>query len=672
MVAPPASTREGEKDSSPHPTRIAPRSAGILGSLECPLGLGLLRLATEGRPAEADALALIHASLDVGIRVLDTADVYSLSDAEGHYGERLVRQVLDSWQGPKEEVRVLTKVGLTRPKGRWLPNGRPDHIRKSVDASLLALGVERLFLLQLHARDPRVPFEETLAALAELQRAGKVEHLGLCNIGPVELRQAMRHFPVAAIQNELSVLNRKSATDGTLAMTREQGIPLLAHRPLGGHAKVARLSKNKILGPIAQRHSATSHEIALAALLGSSSNVVPLFGATRIESVRSSARALEIVLDVSDRTALDLFLPFEPTREALAAIAPPADPRTLPQLAPDRGPGDTPEVVILMGIQGAGKSQMVAHYVEKGYTRLNRDTEGGRLDDLVPRLSDLLAAGQKRVVMDNTYPSRISRASIVAAAHAHGVPVRCRHLRTPLAQARINVVLRLLDKYDRLLGPDEMKSFGKTDPNLPPPVALVRWVESFEPPQADEGFSAVDDIPFTRRLDPAHTQKGLLLDVDGTLRKTLSGEPYPHDPNDLELLPARRETLARWVDAGYQLFFVSNQSGIASGKVTAEAAKAAFERTIQLLNLPVTEVAYCPHPAFPVGCYCRKPLPGLGVYLMKRHRLAPEHLLVVGDMKTDAEFATDLGARFYDAESFFGLNGPKPPKGDEWPVTSGG
>src|SRR5512133_2272242 len=99
---------------------------GVLGPVQVPLGLGLLRLSTEGRPSAPDAVAVIHRALDLGIRVLDTADSYGLSDVEPHYGERLAKGALDSWQGPREEVRIVTKVGFARPKGRWAPDGRPD------------------------------------------------------------------------------------------------------------------------------------------------------------------------------------------------------------------------------------------------------------------------------------------------------------------------------------------------------------------------------------------------------------------------------------------------------------------------------------------------------------------------------------------------------------------
>jgi len=619
--------------------------------------MGLLRLGTEGRPTEADAEVLIHLALDAGVRLLDTADVYSLGASDLHYGEQLARQAVASWHGPGDEVRILTKVGLSRPKGKWIPNGRPEHLRKAIDHSLSALGVERLFVWQLHAHDPRVPFEETLGALAEIQRAGKVEHLGLCNTTPGEVRQAQRHFEVALVQNELSLLNRKSAGDGMLELTRELGIPFLAHRPLGGYAKAARLAKNRVLKPIAERYGATPYQVALASLWDAGPQVIPLVGATRQVSLRSSLAAVGLRLDVSDRTALEMHYSFAPRPDVLAGMLPatPAAASTAAAIVSplQTPPADGPEVVLLMGIQGAGKSQRVGEYLARGYARLNRDELGGTLDELVPRLVQLLHGGHHRVVLDNTYPTRLSRAPVIAAASAFGVPTRCFHLQTPVNEAHINLVLRMLARYGRPLGPEEMKHCGKTDRNLPPPAALARWLASYERPAMDEGFASVETLPFVRRGSLGGEEKGLLLDVDGTLRKTRSGEPYPRHPDDVEILPGRREVLAQWIAAGYKLFFVSNQSGVSSGKASRAAVEAAFFRTAELLALPVTEIAYCPHPAYPIGCYCRKPSPGLGVYLIERHRLSPAHTVMVGDMESDAEFAKGLGVRYVDHAAFF-------------------
>src|SRR5262245_54042894 len=250
---------------------------GTFGPLTTPLALGLLRLSTEGRPSEADAIDVIRFALDQGIRLLDTADSYALSDSDLHYGERLVQKALEGWGGPRDRVRVITKAGLARPKGRWVPNGRRDHLRKMVEGSLTALGVERIFMLLLHANDPKTPLEESLGALAELQKEGKIEHLGLCNTTIPEVRQAERHFPVRAIQNELAGMERNSGVDGVVALAKLLGVPFLAHRPLGGHAKVGNLLKNRAVKPIAARHKITPHEAALAALIDLGAPVIPLF-----------------------------------------------------------------------------------------------------------------------------------------------------------------------------------------------------------------------------------------------------------------------------------------------------------------------------------------------------------------------------------------------------------
>ena len=632
----------------------AATSYGVLGTLEVPLALGLLRLSTEGRPELDEAIKVIHHALDQGIRVLDTADSYGLDHKDLHYGETLVRRALDSWSGPRADVRVITKAGLDRPKGRWMPNARPPHLREAVDKSLQALGVEQIFLFLLHVNDPGCPFEDSLATLAELQQAGKIGHLGLCNVGVGEIRQAQRHFEVAAIQNELSVMSRKRAAEGSLELARQLGIPFLAHRPLGGHAKVDKLIKNRAMKPIAAKHGITPHQGALASLLDFGPPLLPLFGATNTASVDASLAALAVRLDDSDREGLAAKLTFDAKPEALNDIEEVAAPNTRELRAGD-GPGTEPEVVIVMGVQGAGKSSLVQGYVDAGYERLNRDLIGGKLDDLVPMLAALLAAGKSRVVLDNTYPTRLSRRSVIRAAHRAGVPVRCHHLATPVREALINVVMRTLNRYDRLLGPDELKELSKTDPNLPPPAALARWAAQFETPQVDEGFAIVEEVPFRRRPAPelSGTGKGLLLDVDGTIRQTISGEIYPTDANDIEILPGRRERLQQWLDDGWQLFFISNQSGVASGKLSLETAQGCFDRTIELLGLPVTDVAFCPHPAFPAGCFCRKPMPGMGIALARKHGLDPKQLVMVGDMASDQAFAEAIGAVYHDAEAFF-------------------
>lgn len=626
---------------------------GVLGDLDVPLALGLLRLSTEGRPDEDDAIGVIHHAFDAGIRVLDTADSYGLDHKDMHYGEHLAKKAVATWSGARDEVHVVTKVGLARPKGKWRPAGRKEHIRKQVEGSLKAFDTEQLFMLMLHVNDYQCPFEESLAELAKLQDEGKVKHLGLCNVGIAEVRQAQRHFDVEALQVELSVMSRKAATSGLVHLADDLGIPFMAHRPLGGHAKVEKLLKNRAMKPLAKKYDVTPHTCALATLLDLDKPVLPVFGATKIESVDATLSALELGLDDDDR-ALREKISFTPTEQALDDIRPPQVPAGLPTLAADAGPGDDAEVVIVMGIQGAGKSSRVDPYVDAGYERLNRDLIGGKLSDLEPMLDALLDEGKQRVVLDNTYATAVSRYGLIRIAHKHNVPVRCIHLATPIGEAQVNVAHRVITRYGHLPGPDEIKELQKDDPNLPPPAAMAVYAATFEAPSEAEGFSVVETVDFERQPLPDHDGKGLLLDVDGTLRVTKSGELFPTSPDDIELLPNRKEVLQRWLDDGYQLFFVSNQGGIHGKKLTVDDAKACFERTVELLDLPVAAVQFCPHKAFPVSCFCRKPMPGMAMQLVHEFKLDMKQLHMVGDMDSDRRFAEGLGATYHDAKAFFG------------------
>lgn len=645
-----------------------------------PLGLGTMRLSTasrtaEGtprRPDEAESVAVIRRALDLGLRLIDTADSYAIDDKDLHHNEHLIRRALGGWShADREHVLVATKVGLARPAGRWAPNGRPAHLVKMAEQSLQALNVEALDLLQLHVKDPRVPYEESLGALADLYRQGKVKRLGVCNVSTTDLAIALRVLPEGSlhtVQNELNPFDTASAR-GVLAMTRAQDLTLLAHSPLGGHAGVHRVLKRDVLATIAKKHGLDEsdsgrHQVVLAWLLSLGPHVIPVFGATRTLSVESSVGALQLELSDEDLTAIDqafpkaaalrteaLPEPIVPGQPAPPAEGPLAVPEVLTPLPP---PGTSEaEVVIVLGIPGAGKSTLVEPYIDAGYLRLNRDELGGKLEDLIPHLRSALGAGRKHVVLDNTYPTAKSRASVIAAAREAGVPVRCVWLDTTLGDARWNAVLRMLHRHGRLLAPDEIAALGKVEANTIPPVAQSIWLKNFEAPTLAEGFERVERRAFLRSPRPDRTRKGLLLDVDGTLRTTRSGEKYPRDPADVELLPHRREVLRRWYDAGHRLYFVSNQSPIASGKLTHEIAVRAFDRTIELLGLPVDEVAFCPHQAFPVACFCRKPMPGLAVMLIEKHNLSLADLVVVGDMGSDAELAKAVGARYVDAEAFF-------------------
>lgn len=658
-------------DLSGHPIVVSPR---VLirpdGAAIPPLGLGVMRLSTankEGhRPEEVLSIAIIQRALDLGLRLIDTADSYALDDKDMHHSERLIRRAVGTWHSPeREQVVIATKVGLTRPGGRWLPNGRPDHLERATIQSLQALGVDTLDLLQLHVKDPRVPYEDSLGALVRLWESGKVKKLGVCNATVADLQKALAILPkeaFATVQNQLNPFDTASAR-GIVAMTREHNLTLLAHSPLGGHAGVHRIQKKDVLAEVARHLGldpiAGRHPVVLAWLMTLGPHVIPVFGATRQTSVEASFAALQFKLDEEDLKHLDEGFPKAAALRDEPLPAPPAgvletDTPIEISYEPLPAPSDSPEIVMILGIPGAGKSSLVNPYLDKGYLRLNRDELGGKLDDLVPALRNALASGKKRVVLDNTYPTIKSRLGVLESGRLASVPVRCLWLDTSLEDARINACLRMLERHGRLLSPDEIAVLGKTEPNTIPPIAQQVWLKNFEPPSAGEGFVQIERRAFVRHPHPDRTKRGLLLDVDGTLRVTRSGEKYPRDIGDIMILPNRRQVLAQWHQEGYRLFFVSNQSGVSSGKLEAKQAEAAFMRTIELLNLPVDDVAYCPHKAFPVSCFCRKPMPGLAVKLIEKHGLALEHLHLVGDMKSDAELGKALGITYHDAEAFFG------------------
>src|SRR5262245_40281151 len=168
-------------------------------------GLGCMRLSTERDRDETSAIAVLHAALDAGITYLDTADAYCWDESERGHNERLIARALASWSGDRSNVRVATKGGLTRPGGRWESNGRAKHLREACEHSLLALGVDRLDLYQLHAPDPRTPFATSVRALGQLKRDGLIGAIGLCNVTVGQIEEARRIAEIDAVQVEVSV-----------------------------------------------------------------------------------------------------------------------------------------------------------------------------------------------------------------------------------------------------------------------------------------------------------------------------------------------------------------------------------------------------------------------------------------------------------------------------------
>src|SRR3954453_8293093 len=163
-----------------------------------------MNLSVAGRPDRIQALDTIHAALDAGIRLIDTADAYCLDAADTGHNETLVAEALASWRGDRTTVMVATKGGHTRTRrGAWALDGRPEHLRAACDGSLRRLDVDCIDLYQLHRPDPRVPFDESVGALHELRAAGKVREIGVSNVDLDQIDLAGGIGPLAAVQNEL-------------------------------------------------------------------------------------------------------------------------------------------------------------------------------------------------------------------------------------------------------------------------------------------------------------------------------------------------------------------------------------------------------------------------------------------------------------------------------------
>jgi aryl-alcohol dehydrogenase-like predicted oxidoreductase/histidinol phosphatase-like enzyme/adenylate kinase family enzyme len=602
-----------------------------------------MRLSTERFRDDSSAIAVLHAAFDAGITLLDTADSYCWDETERGHNERLIARALSTWHGDRSRVQIATKGGLTRPNGRWEPNGRAKHLVAACESSRRALGIDRIALYQLHAPDPRTPLSTSVRALSALKGDGLVDAIGLCNVTVGQIEEARRIADIDSIQVELSVWHDQHFLSGVVEYCVRNRLRLLAYRPLGGTSRRQRTLADPALVEIAARHGASTFEIAIAWLMDLSDLIVPLPGATRVETARSSARAGLIALTDDDRAQLDRRFP----AGLLVRKQPDPSRRLLPSMC-------EAEVVLVMGLPGAGKSTFAEKLTGQGYLRLNRDEAGGTLRDLLPALDTALASGASRIVLDNTYVSRKSRGEVVRAASAHGVPVRCVWLSTSVEDAQTNAAWRIVSRYGRLPEEGELKSLRKTDVAAMLPMVQFRYQRELEPPDPSEGFSRIEVVPFERRSDPSLVNRAVIVWCDGVLLRSRSGRRVPLTPDDVTVSADSAAILRRYHQQGWRVLGMSWQPEVAERTQSATGVDAVFARMRELLGLDI-EVEYCPHGAGPPSCWCRKPLPGLGVLFMHRHRLDPQACIYVGGGPQDRAFARRLGFVYSEAAEFFAV-----------------
>lgn len=308
------------------------------------------------------------------------------------------------------------------------------------------------------------------------------------------------------------------------------------------------------------------------------------------------------------------------------------------------------EVMMVCGFPASGKSSLTKDFVSKGFVSLNRDTEGGSVIDLLPKMETLLKDG-KSVVLDNLFATTENRKPFIEAAKAAGVKIHCKIMSTTIEESSFNAVQRMINLLGHFPTQEEIKK--SKHPNIFPIVVLFKYKKEYQKPTKEEGFDSVELIKFKRNENPAFTNKALILDYDGTLRECIGGnEKYPVLEEQVEIKPNRREVLQAYLDKGYILLGCSNQSGIAKGELTQEKCHQLFDHTNKLLGFDIP-VSFCPHQSAPPVCYCRKPQVGHGVEMINKYKLDRSQCIFVGDYTTDKTFATRCGFQYVDQAEFF-------------------
>jgi len=259
------------------------------------LGFGAMRVTGPGiwgAPADHDeAIAVLRRAVELGVNLIDTADSYGPA-----VSEELIAEALHPYP---DDVVIATKGGLTRPGARqWHPDGRPEHLRTVCEESLRRLRLEQIPIYQFHRPDPRVPFEDSIGALVELQREGKIRHIGLSNVTVAELDRALALTPVVSVQNRYSPVDHRS--DDVLARCEADAIGFLPWAPLesGG------VAEERALERVAAAHDATPHQIAIAWLLGRSPAMLPIPGTSSVTHLEENMAAASIVLSADELAAL--------------------------------------------------------------------------------------------------------------------------------------------------------------------------------------------------------------------------------------------------------------------------------------------------------------------------------------------------------------------------------
>lgn len=308
-------------------------------------------------------------------------------------------------------------------------------------------------------------------------------------------------------------------------------------------------------------------------------------------------------------------------------------------------------IYMMAGVPGSGKSTEVEKLPPHVY--LSRDKEGGRVIGLVPKMQKAIAEGAETIVLDCTFIVPEHRQPFLDAAEEAGVPIRLKFLDVSKEQAQFNLCWRMCERYGHVLRSEELKDY-KHDDNMFAPIVLFGMFKKMARPQLVEGFDSVEIIKRGQwKLPTKFKNRAIIVDYDGTVRETKSGLNWPRDPSDVRAYPQAAAKLKKLAEDGWLLLGASNQSGVANDDPPMDVAKACFEETNRQLGVDI-EYAFDYSRAGPIRSWHRKPMPGMGVDFIWKHRLDPSQCIYVGDQTTDRTFAKRCGFQFEYASDFFG------------------
>lgn len=261
------------------------------------LGFGAMRITGQGiwgwPPDRQNALKILRRAVELGVNLIDTADAYGPETSE-----LLIAQALHPY--PPGLV-IATKGGLTRPgPGQWVPNGKPEHLKQAVKGSLKRLQLERIDLYQLHTVDPKVPIEESLGALKQMQDTGKIRRVGLSNVEPHEIARARKIVPIVSVQNRYNIEDRKS--ENVLVYCEKENLGFLPWFPIGGGGG---LKTENPLNAAAKAHGVSVVQIALAWLLERSPVMLPIPGTSSLAHLEENVAAAKLKLTPQEWKAID-------------------------------------------------------------------------------------------------------------------------------------------------------------------------------------------------------------------------------------------------------------------------------------------------------------------------------------------------------------------------------